>query len=88
LGATRAKLLAAYALEYLLIGLATALFGIVMGTLAADLVVTRVMDFPFVWVPGQATGAALIALFATLILGLAGTFTALGRKPAEVLRNL
>jgi putative ABC transport system permease protein len=87
-GATRAKLLAAYALEYLLIGLATVLFGVAMGTLAADLVVTRVMEFPFVWVPGQAVGAALIALFVTLILGLAGTFTALGRKPAEVLRNL
>jgi len=87
-GATRAKLLAAYALEYLLIGLATVLFGVAMGTLAADLVVTRVMEFPFVWVPGQAVGAALTALFATLILGLAGTFTALGRKPAEILRNL
>jgi predicted lysophospholipase L1 biosynthesis ABC-type transport system permease subunit len=39
-------------------------------------------------VPGQAIGAALIALFATVIIGLIGTFTALGRKPAEVLRNL
>jgi len=88
LGATRAKLLAAYALEYLLIGLAAVLFGVAMGTLAADLVVTRVMEFPFVWVPGQAIAAALIALLATLVLGLTGTFTALGRKPAEVLRNL
>jgi putative ABC transport system permease protein len=87
-GATRAKLLAAYAVEYVLIGLATVLFGVAMGTLTADLVVTRVMDFPFAWVPGQAIGAALIALFATVIIGLIGTFTALGRKPAEVLRNL
>ena len=47
-GATRARLLAAYALEYLLIGLATVLFGVAMGTLAADLMVTRVMEFPFV----------------------------------------
>ncbi len=87
-GATRAKLLAAYAIEYVLIGLATVLFGVAMGTLAADLVVTRVMEFPFAWVPGQAIGAALAALFATVIIGLLGTFTALGRKPAEVLRNL
>jgi putative ABC transport system permease protein len=87
-GATRVKLLAAYAVEYGLIGLATVLFGVAMGTLAADLVVTRVMEFPFAWVPGQAIGAALIALFATVIIGLVGTFTALGRKPAEVLRNL
>jgi putative ABC transport system permease protein len=87
-GATRARLLAAYALEYALIGLATVLFGVALGSLAADLVVSRVMEFPFVFVPGQAAAAALIALFVTLILGLAGTFTALGRKPATVLRNL
>ena len=87
-GATRTKLLAAYAVEYVLIGLATVLFGVAMGTLAADLVVTHVMEFPFAWVPGQAIGAALTALFATVIIGLIGTFTALGRKPAEVLRNL
>jgi putative ABC transport system permease protein len=87
-GATRTKLLAAYAVEYVLIGLVTVLFGVAMGTLAADLVVTRVMEFPFAWVPGQAIGAALIALFATVIIGLIGTFSALGRKPAEVLRNL
>jgi len=79
LGATRLRLLAAYALEYLLIGLAAVLFGVAAGSLAADLVVTRIMEFPFVWVAAQATGA---------VLGLAGTFAALGHKPAEVLRNL
>jgi putative ABC transport system permease protein len=87
-GATRGRLLAAYALEYLLIGAVTVLFGVAMGTLAADLIVTRVMEFPFVFVAGQAAGAALAAVAVTLALGLAGTFTALGRKPAEVLRNL
>jgi putative ABC transport system permease protein len=88
LGATRVRLLAAYALEYLLIGLAAVLFGMAAGSVAADLVVTRLMEFPFVWVPAQASGAALAALLITVLLGLAGTFTALGRKPAEVLRNL
>ena len=88
LGATRARLLAAYALEYLLIGLAAVLFGVAAGSLAADLVVTRIMEFPFVWVGAQAAGVALLALLVTVVLGLAGTFTALGHKPAEVLRNL
>jgi len=87
LGATRARLAAAYALEYLLIGLATVIFGVAAGSLAADLVV-RVMEFPFVWVAGAAVGAAVAALFVTVALGLAGTLRALGRKPAEVLRNL
>ena len=87
-GATRARLTAAYALEYLLIGLATVVFGVAAGSLAADLVVTRVMEFPYLWVAGEAAAAALAALFVTVALGLAGTFSALGRKPAEVLRNL
>ena len=87
-GATRARLTTAYAIEYLLIGLATVVFGVAAGSLAADLVVTKVMDFPFVWVGGEATGAALAALLVTVVVGLAGTFSALGRKPAEVLRNL
>ncbi len=87
-GATRARLLAAYALEYALIGAATALIGIALGSLAAGLVVTRIMEFPFVFVPSEAAGAALFALFVTLTVGLLGTFAALGRKPAQVLRNL
>jgi len=87
-GATRGRLLSAYALEYLCIGAVTVLFGVAMGTLAADLIVTRVMEFAFVFVAGQAAGAALAAVTVTLALGLAGTFSALGRKPAEVLRNL
>jgi putative ABC transport system permease protein len=88
LGATRARLLSVYALEYAIIGLATVLLGVAMGSLAAGLVVTQVMEFPFVFQPEQAAAAALLALFVTLILGLAGTFAALGRKPSEVLRNL
>jgi putative ABC transport system permease protein len=88
LGATRARLLAAYALEYLLIGLATVLFAIIFGTLAAAAVVTEVMEFPFQWVNAPAAVAALAALVVTIVLGLAGTFSALGDKPASVLRNL
>jgi len=88
LGATRARLLAAYALEYLLIGLATAVFGVAAGAVAAALVVTRLMEFPFVFVAGEAAGAAFLALIVTVGLGLLGTFSALSRKPAEVLRNL
>jgi putative ABC transport system permease protein len=87
-GATRARLTAAYALEYLLIGLATAAFAIAAGALAAMSVVDGVMEFPFAFVPGAAFETAAAALAVTLVIGLAGTFGALGRKPAEVLRNL
>jgi putative ABC transport system permease protein len=87
-GATRGRLLAAYAVEYLFIGLISVVFGGIMGSVAAGLIVSDVMDFPFSWEAGPAAAAALVALGVTLALGLLGTFTALGRKPAEVLRNL
>ncbi|HZE46608.1 MAG TPA: FtsX-like permease family protein, partial [Xanthobacteraceae bacterium] len=88
LGATRRQLLTAYALEYLLLGLATVLFGVVAGSVAAWRVVVDVMTFPFEWQGAPAIAAALLALVITLVFGLIGTFAALGRKPAAVLRNL
>jgi len=87
-GATRVRLVAAYAIEYVLLGLATGLFGVAAGSVAAAMIVTRVMNFTFVWLPGPALLAAIAALLLTLVFGLVGTFTALGQKPAAVLRNL
>lgn len=88
LGATRGRLISAYALEYTLLGLATGLFGVLAGSIAAWLVVTRIMNLSFVWLPMPALAAAAAALAVTVVFGLAGTFTALGQKPASVLRNL
>jgi len=88
LGATRPRLLAAYALEYLLLGTATALFGVVAGSIAAWAVLTRVMNLSFAWLPGPALTSAFVAVAITVALGLFGTFAALGQKPAPVLRNL
>lgn len=88
LGATRARLLGAYALEYLLIGLATAVFGVAAGSIAAWQIVTRLMTLSFVWQAGSAALVVLAALAVTVGLGLAGTLLALNQKPATVLRNL
>jgi len=88
LGATRSRLLGAYALEYLMIGLATAVFGIIAGSIAAWLIVTRLMTLSFVWQAGSAAGVVAAALIVTVGLGLAGTLLALNQKPASVLRNL
>jgi putative ABC transport system permease protein len=87
-GATRMRLLSAYALEYLALGLATASFGVAAGTAAAAFVITKVMHLSFAWLPGPALVAAAGAVAATVALGLVGTFSALGQKPAPVLRNL
>jgi putative ABC transport system permease protein len=87
-GATRLRLLSAYALEYFALGLATAVFGVAAGSAAAAFAVTKIMNLPFVWLPGPSLAAAAGAIAATVALGLLGTFTALGQKPAAVLRNL
>jgi len=88
LGATRRRLITAYALEYLLLAAATAVFGVLAGSLAAWLIVTELMNLGFVWLPVPAAIAALAAVAVTVALGLAGTARALGQKPAPVLRNL
>lgn len=88
LGATRARLIGAYAIEYLLLGSATAAFGVLSGSVASWLIVTEIMHLGFAWEPWPALVAALTAILVTVALGLAGTFKALGQKPAPVLRNL
>ncbi|HZP76934.1 MAG TPA: FtsX-like permease family protein [Pseudolabrys sp.] len=88
LGATRRRLLGGYLLEYLLLGGTTAVFGVLSGSLAAWLIVTELMNLRFIWLPVPAALATLAAVVVTVALGLLGTFTALGQKPAPVLRNL
>jgi putative ABC transport system permease protein len=88
LGATRARLIGAYAIEYLLLASATAMFGVISGSLAGWLIVSDLMHLRFSWLPWPALAAALGAIAVMVGLGLAGTFSALGRKPASVLRNL
>jgi putative ABC transport system permease protein len=88
LGATRRQLLAGYTLEYLALALATALFGVAAGSIAAYFIVTEVMNLSFVWLPAPAFVAAAAAIVVTVGLGLLGTLKALGQKPAPVLRNL
>ena len=88
LGATRGRLLAAFLLEYGILGLATATFGVLAGMLAAWGIVAKVMTLDFVWLWPQALAAATGALVFTVALGLIGTWRILGKKPAPYLRNL
>lgn len=87
LGATRGRLLAAYTLEYGALGLATAIFGLAAGTLAAWVIVTRVMKLDFTLDLSGAILAAGLAVAFAIILGLAGTSRILGQKPAPYLRQ-
>ncbi|MFN3672296.1 MAG: ABC transporter permease [Bosea sp. (in: a-proteobacteria)] len=88
LGATRRFILLSYALEYAVIGLVSALFGVVAGGLAGWGVVTQVMKIAFVPDPTGAILAATAAIGVTVLFGLVGTLQILSKAPASHLRNL
>jgi putative ABC transport system permease protein len=88
LGATRRTLVTAFTLEYFLIGLATALFGLAAGAGAAWFVVVNIMKLQWTFDPLIAIGTVAVALVLTIGFGLIGTWRVLGEKSAPVLRNL
>jgi len=88
LGATRRTLIRAFAYEYMLIGLATAVFGLAAGAVASWYVVSRIMKLPWLLLPEVALATVLTALILTVAFGLIGTWRVLGHKAAPVLRNL
>ena len=88
LGATRGRLVLAYGLEYVILGVATALVATVAGSLAAAYVVEEVMRFRFSFATSAAALAVGVAVVLTVAFGLIGTWRALGEKPAQILRNL
>ncbi len=58
LGATRRRILTSHFLEYLLLSAVTALFAVVLGTLAAAIVVTQLMHIAFTFSVGRGGAGA------------------------------
>ncbi|WP_051914385.1 ABC transporter permease [Nitratireductor basaltis] len=88
LGATRRVLISAFAMEYMLLGLATAVFALLAGTAAAWFVVSQIMTLPWEFLPDVAVLTIVLALVMTVGFGLIGTWRVLGHKAAPILRNL
>lgn len=87
LGATRGQVLRAYSLEYCLLGVITAVFALIIGHVAAYLVLTEMMEMTFSWQPLVSAIVVVLAMLLTILLGLIGTWSSLNRKPAQILRN-
>ncbi|MDI5925969.1 ABC transporter permease [Rhizobium leguminosarum] len=88
LGATRAMLIRAFSYEYLILGLATAIFALIAGGVAAWFIVARIMHLPSTFLPDVAGLTLVTALVLTVGIGLIGTWRILGQKAAPVLREL
>ena len=87
LGATRMRIATTFVLEYGILGMITALAAMIVGTLAAWGVIRFLMHMDWTWLPGSAVSTLVIAVIATIVLGLAASWRILGLKTAPYLRN-
>ena len=87
LGATRGRIMLAFALEYALMGLGAAVIAAAAGTLAAYGLIVGAMQAKFVFLPATLAVTVLGAVSLTVALGLIGTYRALGAPAAPVLRT-
>jgi putative ABC transport system permease protein len=87
LGARRRDVVAAFLIEFGLIGLAAAVVASAIGTVCAYVLWGIYLRVPFVFLPQTVIAVAVFAVLLVGGLGLAGTWRALGQKSAPVLRN-
>ncbi|WP_320201355.1 ABC transporter permease [Agrobacterium sp. rho-13.3] len=87
LGGTRSMLIRAFSYEYMMLGLATAVFALLAGGVSAWFVIARIMKLPSSFLPDVAVGTIVVALVMTVGIGLIGTWRILGQKAAPVLRQ-
>jgi putative ABC transport system permease protein len=86
-GATRRQLLWSFMLEFGLLGLVAAIFGVIAGSLAAWFLALYILEMDFAFLPMVAIITALIAMLLTTLAGLTVTARALSAKPSAYLRN-
>ena len=86
-GATRFDILGAFAAEFLSLGLIAGAISAVVGSLAAMGILRGLMKMSFNLHPGTIIMTIMTGIILTLLLGLLGTWKALGQKPASYLRG-
>ena len=87
LGGTRGLITRAFLIENGVTGTLVALVAGALGTIAAYFLVTRLMKIDWVFLPAPLLWTVTLAALLTAGLGFAGTWRALGAKPAPYLRN-
>lgn len=87
LGATRRRILTSHLLEYLILALITSLIALAIGSVAAWITVSRVMDFSFSFSGQAAAEAMLLATVLVAVFGGYGTWRVLKAPPVPHLRS-
>ncbi len=86
-GASKRQLVGAFVIEYAALGLASAIFGLAVGSLGSWFLARFILEMPWSFSLPTALLTAFIAMTVTVIAGLSVTWTALSAKPAPYLRN-
>ena len=87
LGATRRRILTSHLLEYLILAVLTSVVALLIGTLAAWITVSGIMDFDFTFSGRTAVEALLLATVLVAIFGGYGTWRVLKVRPVPYLRS-
>jgi len=87
LGATRRQVLAAYLVEFGVLGVTAGAIAAVVGTAASWAVVTFVMRGEWAFLPGTLAATVAACTVMTMAIGWAGTAVALRARPAPLLRT-
>ena len=88
IGATRRKLLLAHFAEYGLLAFVTACVALAVGTVAAWVVTSQVLETELVFSWFAVAGALTVSVVLILVFGAFGTWRVLAAKPLPVLRGL
>lgn len=86
-GASRAQLMGAFVIEYAILGLAAAVFGIIVGSLGSWFLAVWILEMQWSFSIVVASTTALLGMVITIAAGLIVTWRALAAKPAPILRN-
>jgi putative ABC transport system permease protein len=87
LGATRRRIIAAHLAEYLLLAVLAGMLAVGLGSLAAWVAVTQVMDIPFTFSATAVLQSLGVAIGLVLAFGGAGTWAVLRARPAALLKS-
>lgn len=87
LGATRREVMAAFVIEFGLLGLAASAAAVAAGSLCAYVLLNLYMRVDYEVMVAPALGTVAAAIITVLVLGFAGTWRALGQKAAPLLRH-
>lgn len=87
-GATRKDILKAYIIEFIILGVATGVVAIVLGSIAAYGIVVGIMEMQWTFSLDIPVLTVIAAIIITMSIGMFSIYKAMSVRPAQVLRGI